>query len=169
MFPTKRTTRTPTSYKCAEDNMNSGDNASLCSVRRSRRAQTFLDPSCTRTGNRRRIPNFLAIPRIVPPPCSYSRRICSNSSTLVLLSTRSCPGGFRPQAESHAICLSVGWWAKSKYRMGPNQSIEINRRLGRRPILTVKLMRLRIVMAITGAEEGKFITERMPQWDEFQA
>jgi hypothetical protein len=37
------------------------------------------------------------------------------------------------------------------------------------PILTVKLMRLRIVMAITGAKEGKFITERMRQWDEFLA
>src|SRR6516225_7803610 len=45
-------------------------------------------------------PNFLAIPRIVPPPCSYSRRICSNSSTLALLSTRSSLGAVRPEAES---------------------------------------------------------------------
>ena len=46
----KHTTRTPTRYKCAEGNMNKGDSASPCSVRRSRRPQTRLETSCTRTG-----------------------------------------------------------------------------------------------------------------------
>jgi len=36
-------------------------------------------------------PQLPAIPRIVPPPCSYSRRICSDSSTSVLRSTRVLP------------------------------------------------------------------------------
>src|SRR5712692_6225331 len=35
--------------------------------------------------SRRCTPSFRATARIVPPPCSYSRRICSYSSTLALL------------------------------------------------------------------------------------
>src|SRR6266436_8438401 len=46
--------RTPTSLKCAEGNMNRRDSASSCSVRRSRRPQTRLETSCTRTGRPRR-------------------------------------------------------------------------------------------------------------------
>src|ERR1700686_3237292 len=57
--------------------------------------------------------------------------------------------------------LQISNGAKSEYR---NQS-----KTGTTTHLTVKLMRLRIVMAITGAKEGKFITERMRQWDEFPA
>ena len=50
----KLTTRTPTRLICAEGNMNRGDSASPCSVRRSRRPQTRLETSCTRTGRPRR-------------------------------------------------------------------------------------------------------------------
>src|SRR3984893_6957564 len=46
--------RTPTSLKCAEGNMNRRASASSCSVRRSRRPQTRLETSCTRTGRPRR-------------------------------------------------------------------------------------------------------------------
>jgi hypothetical protein len=46
--------RTPTSFRCAEGNMNRRANASSCSVRRSRRPQTRLETSCTRTGRPRR-------------------------------------------------------------------------------------------------------------------
>jgi hypothetical protein len=64
---------------------------------------------------RRCIPNFLAIPRIVPSPCSYSRRICSNSSTLALLSTRPPLGRLSPKRSTRYMAFSKG---------GPNQSIE---------------------------------------------
>jgi hypothetical protein len=57
--------------------------------------------------------------------------------------------------------IKVSNGAKSEYR---NQS-----KTGTTTHLTVKLMRLRIVMAITGAKEGKFITERMRHWDKFLA
>src|SRR6202049_516998 len=40
--------------KCAEGNMNKGASASPYSVRRSRRPQTRLETSCTRTGRPRR-------------------------------------------------------------------------------------------------------------------
>ena len=46
--------QTPTPLKCAEGNMNRRDSASSCSVRRSRRPQTRLETSCTRTGRPRR-------------------------------------------------------------------------------------------------------------------
>src|SRR6266849_3179469 len=46
--------RTPTSLQCTEGNMNRRDSASSCSVRRSRRPQTRLETSCTRTGRPRR-------------------------------------------------------------------------------------------------------------------
>jgi len=46
--------RTPTSLKCAEGNMSRSASASFCSVRRSRRPQTRLETSCTRTGRPRR-------------------------------------------------------------------------------------------------------------------
>src|SRR5437879_3826916 len=70
------------------------------------------------------LPSFLATPWIVPVPCSYSRRICSNSSTLALLSKPYPLPGRQPQKTVHASWL--GGWAKSKYRSGPNESIEIN-------------------------------------------
>ena len=54
--PTKDAIRTPTSLKCAEGNMNRSDSASSCSVRRSRRPQTRLEASCTRTGRPRETP-----------------------------------------------------------------------------------------------------------------
>src|SRR5215472_911261 len=50
----KDTTRTPTRFKCAEGNMNGSASASFCSGRRSRRPQTRLETSCTRTGRPRR-------------------------------------------------------------------------------------------------------------------
>ena len=46
--------RTPTSVECAEGNMNGSDSASFRSVRRSRRPQTRLEASSTRTGRPRR-------------------------------------------------------------------------------------------------------------------
>src|ERR1700732_1750704 len=46
--------RTPTPLLCAEGNMNRRDSASSCSVRRSRRPQTRLEASCTRTGRPRK-------------------------------------------------------------------------------------------------------------------
>src|SRR5260370_1218729 len=58
---------------------------------------------------------FLAIPRIVPPPCSYSRRIFSNSSTLALLSTRPPLGRLSPKRSTRYMVFS---------KVGPNQSIE---------------------------------------------
>src|SRR5487761_2103373 len=57
----------------------------------------------------------MAIPRIVPPPCSYSRRICSNSSTLALLSTRPPFGRLSPKRSTRYMSFS---------RVGPNQTIE---------------------------------------------
>jgi hypothetical protein len=50
----KLSIRTPTPLYCAEGNMNKRDSASSCSVRRSRRPQTRLETSCTRTGRPRR-------------------------------------------------------------------------------------------------------------------
>src|SRR5450759_4932245 len=65
--------------------------------------------------SRRCTPNFRATARIVPAPCSYSRRICSYSSTLVLLFSK--PFfllGFEARNKIHGLRLQVG----------PNQSIE---------------------------------------------
>ena len=45
---------------------------------------------------RRCTPNFLATPTIVPTPCSYSRRICSNNRTLAPLSNRCLLSGLTP-------------------------------------------------------------------------
>src|SRR6202162_249700 len=50
----KPSIQTPTPLKCAEGNMNRRDTASSCVVRRSRRPQTRLETSCTRTGRPRR-------------------------------------------------------------------------------------------------------------------
>src|SRR5712691_7263707 len=50
----KLSIRTPTPLKCAEGNMSRRDSASTCSVRRSRRPQTRLETSCTRTGRPRK-------------------------------------------------------------------------------------------------------------------
>src|ERR1051326_9214374 len=78
-------------------------------------------PNASRT-IRRCTPSFLATPRIVPTPNSYSRRISSNSSTLALQSTAASAPGSRPQQSSR----SLRWWAKSKDQSGPIQSIEIS-------------------------------------------
>src|SRR6184192_2722019 len=58
---------------------------------------------------------------MVPTPCSYSRRICSNNSTLALLFTRTRP--FQPQWLDQGTRPSSGVgqiraskWAKSEYR-----------------------------------------------------
>jgi len=48
---------------------------------------------------RRWTPSFFATARIAPAPCSHSRRICSNSSTFVLLSNRSSAAGRMPRTD----------------------------------------------------------------------
>jgi hypothetical protein len=69
-------------------------------------------PNASRT-MRRCTPSFLATPRIVPTPNSYSRRISSNSSTLALQSTAaSAPGS----ARNRVVGCSHG---------GPNQMIKV--------------------------------------------
>ena len=60
---------------------------SRCATLRSRGIASL---SASRT-RRRCIPSFFATPLMVPTPCSYSRRICSNNSTLALLFTRAPP------------------------------------------------------------------------------
>ncbi len=45
---------------------------------------------------RRCTPSFFATPAIVPTPNSYSRRICSNNSTLALQSNELLRFGLRP-------------------------------------------------------------------------
>src|ERR1019366_3698239 len=76
----KDATRTPTSLYCAEGNMNRGDSASSCSVRRSRRPQTRLETSCTRTGRPRRC----LLPRLVT-----GRRAKAQATRLACTSPRS--------------------------------------------------------------------------------
>src|SRR6266571_3237526 len=74
---------------------------------------------------RRCIPNFLATPFIVPAPCSYSRRICSYSSTLVLLFSKTYPpSGLASPKQDTWLLVYRG--AKSEHRSGPIQSIELN-------------------------------------------
>src|SRR5207237_1674457 len=51
--PRTHTARTPTRLTCAEGNINGGDSASPYSVRSSRRPQTRLETSSTRTGRPR--------------------------------------------------------------------------------------------------------------------
>src|ERR1700683_793102 len=86
------------------------------------RSRGTASPNASRT-MRRWIRSFLATPLIVPTPWSYSRRICSNSSTLALLSNRvsspaRMPGarstlyGFFPQGAN----LDDRWGAKLEYR-----------------------------------------------------
>src|SRR5579875_3132805 len=75
-----------------------------------RRDGTAL-PNASRT-MRRCTPSFLATPRIVPTPNSYSRRISSNSSTLALQSTATSAPGCCPQQSSRFFPQ----WANSKYR-----------------------------------------------------
>src|SRR3989442_6307046 len=77
-------------------------------------------PNASRT-IRRCTPSFLATPKTVPTPNSYSRRISSNSSTLALQSTATSAPGSRPQQSSR----SFPRWAKSHDQSGPIQSIEI--------------------------------------------
>src|ERR1035437_9782083 len=68
--------------------------------------------------------SFFATPAIVPMPNSYSLRICSNSSTFVLQSTKFLRSGLRPFQSTRSF-QRVGQnklpnWAISKYR---NQKI----------------------------------------------
>ena len=65
--------------------------------------------------SRRCTPNFRATARIVPAPCSYSRRICSYSSTLALLFSK--PPSFRAFKPETRYTVSG-------LQVGPNQSIE---------------------------------------------
>src|SRR5436190_787168 len=78
---------------------------------------------------RRWTPNFLATPFIVPAPCSYSRRICSNNSTLSLLFSKPYPpfGLGSPKQDSWFL---VYRGATSEHRSGPIQSIELNPSFG---------------------------------------
>ena len=69
-------------------------------------------PKASRT-IRRCTPNWRATPRIVPSPCSYSRLICSNSSTFALHSTG-------PSVLGLAHDRVVG----STFTVGPNQTIK---------------------------------------------
>src|SRR5439155_9510698 len=59
-------------------------------------------PIASRT-MRRCTPSFLATPVIVPIPNSYSRRICSNSSTLALQSNESPPIWLRPNQSTRSL------------------------------------------------------------------
>src|SRR5579862_1115714 len=69
---------------------------------------------------RRCTPNFWATPAIVPTPNSYSRRICSNNSTLALQSNESPLLRASPDSE-YPFAKEVGQnkmpnWARSEYR-----------------------------------------------------
>src|ERR1700683_5364723 len=66
--------------------------------------------------SRRCTPNFRATARIVPAPCSYSRRICSYSSTLALL--------FSKTVLSFRAFMPETRYTVSDLQVGPNQSIE---------------------------------------------
>lgn len=66
--------------------------------------------------------NFFATPWIVPAPCAYSRRICSNSSTFAFLSI-GLPVRFCKQNRPIVFYR----WAKSKARSGPTQNSEITK------------------------------------------
>ena len=69
-------------------------------------------PKASRT-IRRCTPNLRATPRIVPSPCSYSRLICSNSSTLALQSTAASVLG---SAHNRVVGPT--------FKVGPNQTIK---------------------------------------------
>jgi len=82
----------------------------------------LIPPEDERQGVGQRLPyhppvdrQLLATPWIVPVPCSYSYRICSNSSTLALLS-KPYPLSGRQSGRRYML-LRLG--------VGPNQSIEI--------------------------------------------
>src|SRR5580704_15166471 len=69
---------------------------------------------------RRCTPNFCATPAIVPTPNSYSRRICSNNSTLALQSNESPLLRASPDSE-YPFAKEVGQnkppnWAALEYR-----------------------------------------------------
>src|SRR3954452_9431082 len=73
---------------------------------------------------RRCTPNFRATPFIVPTPCSYSRRICSNNSTFCLLFNWP-PFPTRPGPKQNIRIYVLNRGAKSEYQSGPIQSSEI--------------------------------------------
>ena len=64
--------------------------------------------------------NLRATPLMVPTPCSYSRRICSNSSTFVLLSNRPPFWATTAQNSVASFCFQQGGqirvskWANSE-------------------------------------------------------
>jgi len=70
---------------------------------------------------RRCTPNRLATPWIVPTPCRYSRRICSNSSTLHLLSI----GLPVPAGRDSVGRFVLQGGPKSDHHSRPNESSEI--------------------------------------------
>ena len=66
--------------------------------------------------SRRCTPNFRATARIVPAPCSYSRRICSYSSTLALLFSKTVlpSGPRRPKQDTRFLVYRWGQIRASK-------------------------------------------------------
>src|SRR4051794_16461474 len=79
---------------------------------------------------RRCTPNFRATPFIVPTPCSYSRRICSNNSTFCLLFN----------------------WPPFPTRPGPKQNIRIYV-LNRGPNPSIKVGRSRVAKSTQASTE----------------
>src|ERR1022692_2279196 len=74
--------------------------------------------------NRRCTPSFRDTPWIVPTPNSYSRRICSNNSTLALQSNSRLQTQAHAQIQSRSL-LCRGW-AKTNRRSGPLQNAKIS-------------------------------------------
>ena len=68
--------------------------------------------------SRRCTPNFRATARIVPAPCSYSRRICSYSSTLLLLVAK--PSSFPGEIPRNKITGSAFRWGQIRPSKGAN-------------------------------------------------
>src|ERR1019366_1125272 len=94
-----------------------------CSRSGTFRAAGIALDSALRT-SRRCTPTFRDTSRIVPEPCSYSRLICSYSSTLVLLfSNPSIPPGSDARFKIYGLSVTGG--ANSDARKGPIQSSEL--------------------------------------------
>ena len=69
--------------------------------------------------SRRCTPSFRATARIVPAPCSYSRRICSYSSTLALLFSKTVlPSG--PRGQKQGTRFMVYRWGQIRASKGAN-------------------------------------------------
>jgi hypothetical protein len=89
---------------------------------------------------RRCTPSFLATPAIVPMPNSYSRRIRSNSSTLLLQSNESPPSGLRPNQSTRS---PLG---------GPKQTAEVGQ---------IRIPKSRVLFCDNGSE---FTSQAMDLW-----